>query len=79
MKIWFKKNLSRKSKLSSGKIIMAKYSKIERKKTITFMKYVNQPVMNAAQEMRLKMTTTKKYINVETAGLIIKKDMNMRK
>ena len=38
------------------------------------MKYVNQPLMNARQMMRLKITTTTK-INVEKADLIIKKDM----
>ena len=55
MKNWLK-NLSRKSTLSSGKIVVAKYSEIEMKQTITFMKYVNQPGMKAAQKMRLKMT-----------------------
>ena len=53
------KTLSRKNTLSSGKIIVAKYSDKEIKKTITFMKYVNQPVMNAVQNMRLKMTRQK--------------------
>ena len=55
MKNWLK-NLSRKSTLSSGKIIVAKYSEIELKHIIKFMKYVNQPGMKAAQKMRLKMT-----------------------
>ena len=32
------------------------------KKTITFMKYVNTPVMNAAKNMRLKMTKKKHSI-----------------
>ena len=44
----------------------------------TFMKYVNQPVMNAAQKMRLKMTkkkNTKKHSIVENEDLILKKDM----
>ena len=67
LKKWFK-NLSRKSKLSSGKIIVAKHSEIEMKYTITFMKCANQPVMNAAQKMRLKMTTT-------TKNSIVEKDM----
>ena len=43
-------------KISSSKIIVAKYSEIEMKQIITFLKYVNQPGMNAAQKMRLKMT-----------------------
>ena len=43
------------------------------KYTITFMKCVNQPVMNAAQKKKLKMT--KKYSIVQKADLIIKKDM----
>ena len=59
MKNWLK-NLSKKSTLSSDKIIVAKYSEIEMKWTITF-RYVNQSVMNAVQNMRLKITTTKKY------------------
>ena len=42
------------------------------KQTITF-KYVNQPVMNAAHNMRLKMT--KKYSIVDKADLLLKKDM----
>ena len=46
MKNWLK-NLFRKSTLSSGKIIVAKYSEIDMKSTITFMKYVNQPDKNA--------------------------------
>ena len=53
-------NSFKKSTLSSEKITVAKYSGIEMKYTITFMKYVNQPVMNAAQKMRLRMP--KKYI-----------------
>ena len=32
------------------------------KYTITFTKYVNQPVMNAAQKMRLKMTKNKVFL-----------------
>ena len=55
IKKWLK-NLSRKSTLGSGKIIVAKYSEIEVKYKITFMKYVNQLGMKAAQKMRLKMT-----------------------
>ena len=47
---------------------MAKYAEIEMKYTITFLKCVNQPVMNSAQKMRLKMTTTKKYSIVEKEG-----------
>ena len=50
------KNLSRKSTLRSGKIIVTKYSEILVKWTITFINYVNQPVMNSAQKMRFKMT-----------------------
>ena len=55
MKNWFK-NISRKSTLSSGEIIVAKCSEIERKRTITYKKHVNQPVMNGPQKMRLKIT-----------------------
>ena len=55
MKNWFK-YLSRKSTLRSGKIMVGKYPEIEIKQTITFMKYVNQPVMHAAQNMRLRTT-----------------------
>ena len=50
------KNLSGKRTLSLGKMIVAKYSEIEMRYTITFMKCANQPVMNAAQKIRLKMT-----------------------
>ena len=39
------------------------------------MKYVNKPVMNAVQKMRLKMTTTKKYCIVEKADIILNKNM----
>ena len=49
------KNLSRKSTLSCGEIIVAKCLEIEIKQTISFLKHVNQPVMNAEQKMRLKM------------------------
>ena len=73
MKNWLKR--ARKSTLSSGKIIVTKYSEIEMKQTITFMKSVNQPVMNAAQQMKLKMRRRKKYSIVEKADLILKKDM----
>ena len=38
---------------------------------------MNQPVMNAAQKMRLKMT--KKYSIVEKADLIVKKDVEHNK
>ena len=51
-----------------GKIMVAKYSEIEIKQTITFMKYVNQPVMNAEQKCI-----------VEKVDLIIKKIWNIRK
>ena len=47
------------------------------KQTITFMKYVIQPVMNAAQKIRLKMT--KKYNIVEKADFILKKEMEHKK
>ena len=60
------KNLSRKSTLSSGKIIVTKYSEIEMKYTITFMKYVNQPFMNAAQKIRLKMTKNTVLLRKQT-------------
>ena len=39
------------------------------------MKYVNKPVMNAVQKIRLKMTTTKKHSIVEKADLILNKKM----
>ena len=72
-----KKNSSRKNTLSSGKIVVAKYSgKKEIRKTITFMKYVNQLVMNAAQQMRL--TIKNKNIIVEKGDFIIKKDMKLK-
>ena len=38
------------------------------------MKYVNKPVMNAVQKMRLKMTT-KKYCIVEKADIILNINM----
>ena len=41
---------------------MAKYSEKQMRKTITFMKYVNQPAMNAAHKMKLKMTKQKKTL-----------------
>ena len=53
-------------KLSSGKIIVANYSVIEMKWTITFIKYVNQPVMNAAQTMKLKMKINSILIRKQT-------------
>ena len=45
---------------------MAKYSEIEINYTITFMKYVKQHVMNAAQTMRLKMTTNTVMLRKQT-------------
>ena len=41
------------------------------------MQYVNQPVMNEAQTIRLRMT--KKYIIVEKADIIPKKDIDHKK
>ena len=37
------------------------------RQTITFMKYVNQPVMNAAQKMRFK-NTNKTKIDIKQAN-----------
>ena len=56
---------------------MGKYSEIEIKWTIPFVKHMNQPVMNAAQKMRLKMTTTKNTVQYNTIHYnteILKKD-----
>ena len=55
MQNWLK-NLSKKSTLSSRKIIVAKYSEIKMQQTIMFTKYGNQPGMKAAKKTRLKRT-----------------------
>ena len=52
--------------LGSGKIIVAKYSELEMKQTITFIKYMNQPVMNAAQKMMLKITKKEVLLGKQT-------------
>ena len=50
-----------------------KCSEMEMKQTITFMKHVNKPVMNAATKDKVK--NDQKYKVVEKAYFIMKKDM----
>ena len=45
-----------KSILSSGKIIVAIFSEIEKKLTVTSLKHVNRSLVNVPQKMRLKTT-----------------------
>ena len=46
------------------------------KQTLTFMKYVNKPVMNSAQNYEVE--NDKKYSIVDNADLILNKDMEQK-